>query len=342
MIPSAEQQLLFLQKIQLILDEGSFTSTYKYALLLSLADLSIEQGDEQGSALILSISQLAEKFIRYYWLQARPYPGQAEPGILKQNTGQQAAIINHIISNQKSHNQLSQVLRNNSLISNIATIVRDMPVWRLQRLPGGIDDFLYEQTEKGNDITLRPGVAYCFRVFHSQITNMVQGAWVRWIRSLRQNQTILGQHADLHEFLFGSERASLAVYTPLLKDIQQNTCFYCARVLGNSSEVDHFIPWSRYPADLGHNFVLAHRACNNDKRDLLASVDHLQHWVDRNKQHAMVLTNYFDEHQIPYDLTTSLAITRWAYSHVEAMGGDVWLATKGKTQRLDYRWRACL
>jgi hypothetical protein len=35
--------------------------------------------------------------------------------------------------------------------------------------------------------------------------------------------------------------------------------------------VDHFIPWSRYPADLGHNFVLAHDRCINAKSDYLAA-----------------------------------------------------------------------
>lgn len=32
-------------------------------------------------------------------------------------------------------------------------------------------------------------------------------------------------------------------------------------------EVYHFIPWSRHSADLGHNFVLADRRRNNQRRD---------------------------------------------------------------------------
>lgn len=50
-------------------------------------------------------------------------------------------------------------------------------------------------------------------------------------------------------------------------DVQHGTCLYCQKPLPKQVQVDHFIPWSRYPADLGHNFVLAHNNCNNAKSD---------------------------------------------------------------------------
>jgi hypothetical protein len=40
--PSAEAQVAFLANIQRILSEGQFTATYKYALLLALADIAVE------------------------------------------------------------------------------------------------------------------------------------------------------------------------------------------------------------------------------------------------------------------------------------------------------------
>ena len=40
--PTAEEQLVFLAKIQRIFAEGEFTATYKFALLVSLAELAIE------------------------------------------------------------------------------------------------------------------------------------------------------------------------------------------------------------------------------------------------------------------------------------------------------------
>ena len=40
--PTAEQQLKFLTNLQRLLAEGQFVATYKYALLLALADIAIE------------------------------------------------------------------------------------------------------------------------------------------------------------------------------------------------------------------------------------------------------------------------------------------------------------
>ena len=53
MKPSPEAQLVFLSKLQRLFAEGDFTATYKFALLISLADLAVELGDDSGEALEL-------------------------------------------------------------------------------------------------------------------------------------------------------------------------------------------------------------------------------------------------------------------------------------------------
>ena len=40
--PTADEQVAFLANLQRLLAEGSFVATYKHALLLALADLSVE------------------------------------------------------------------------------------------------------------------------------------------------------------------------------------------------------------------------------------------------------------------------------------------------------------
>ena len=46
--PSPEAQLQFLSKLQRLFAEGDFTATYKFALLMALADLAIELGADDG------------------------------------------------------------------------------------------------------------------------------------------------------------------------------------------------------------------------------------------------------------------------------------------------------
>ena len=134
----------------------------------------------------------------------------------------------------------------------------------------------------GTTITLKPGVAYCLRAFYELLRDLIRGAWVRFVQKLNANK--LGNVTDLGTFLFGQERANLEAYRPILMDVQRGECLYCRKPLPKQSQVDHFIPWSRYPADLGHNFVLAHQGCNHAKSDYLAAEDHLAAWAERNRQ----------------------------------------------------------
>ena len=80
--PTHESQVQFLLRIQRLLNEGSFTATYKYALLLSLADIAVERGDDGGAALVVLVSLIAEKYIANYSRHAAPYVPQASgPGV---------------------------------------------------------------------------------------------------------------------------------------------------------------------------------------------------------------------------------------------------------------------
>jgi hypothetical protein len=134
------------------------------------------------------------------------------------------------------------------LITEVGRIVCQMPLWKLQTVGSERLDFLYENTGRGRTITLRPGVAYGFRKFYGLVTELVQGAWARYVR--RFNPEVLGDVADLREFLFGSERANLTEIAPVMRDFQEGQCFYCdGNLTPAATHVDHFIPWSRYPVD---------------------------------------------------------------------------------------------
>ena len=60
---------------------------------------------------------------------------------------------------------------------------------------------------------------------------------------------VQGSASDLGTFLFGEERASLEAYRPILLDVQKGVCLYCRKPLSGKTQVDHFVPSSRYPAE---------------------------------------------------------------------------------------------
>jgi len=200
--------------------------------------------------------------------------------------------------------------------------------------------FLYPNTGQGTTIELRPGVAYCFRQFYELISDLVRGAWLRNVR--QQNLDLIGETTDLSEFLFGGERASLATVRPTLEDLQQGKCFYCGCPLRpNTTEVDHFVSWARYPADLGHNFVLADKRCNGKKRDRLPACEHLYRWAERNEKYGPQLASEFQRRGVVANIAASMRITHWAYAQTETASGLTWLRGE-ELVPLDREWRKWL
>lgn len=328
--PTAEQQITFLTNLQRLLAEGQFVATYKYALLLALADIAVESGDNSGEPLTVPTKLIAEKFIQYYWRQVVPYLPKADPmtgQVLRQNTGKQAAIIRQVlVARQQFGDSRVAAQRNKSawksLLQDVDQVVRQMPLWKLQTVGRSSLDFLYENRHKGTAIELRPGVAYCLRRFYGLVGDLVRGAWVRYVR--RHNHDTLGTTADLSEFLFGGERSDLGVFREILEDVQSGRCFYCGKAMRKPGQVDHFVPWSKYPLDLGHNFVVAHQSCNSAKADHLVAMDYLTAWVDRNHRHGEQLANEFSQRGVLHDLPTSARIVNWAYQTTFEAGGLTW------------------
>ncbi len=341
MQPNSDEQVRFLVKLQRLLDEGSFVASYKFALLLAIADLSVESGNDSGAPLVLHVESIAAKFIQYYWKQAIPYPAPQNARILSQNTGGQAAILNAVQNARTQYGDSFPAMRQHrawsDLVRRVASTVDEMPLFRLQKIGEEELDFLYENKRTGKTIELRPGVAYCFRKFYGLISDLVRNAWARFVR--QRNLKILGESADLEEFLFGSERASLAAVRPVLLDLQHGKCFYCnASLRPATAEVDHFIAWSRYPVDLGHNFVLADRKCNQHKRDLLPAVSHLANWTERNDRYGGQINAALEEKGIVTQLAASNQVARWAYTEAEEASALTWLQ-KDKMIVLDAGWR---
>jgi 5-methylcytosine-specific restriction endonuclease McrA len=347
--PTPEEQVLFPRNVQRLLAEGLFVASYKFALIRALVDLAVLKGEDTGAPLDLDTKDIAVKFIELYWRQSRPFQVGGDTSdtavlVLQQNTGKQAAIILMIVDSQQqcgaSLFRLQQLAsdRWSELVSDVDDVVRTMPLWKLQTVGEERLDFLDENLDRGTRITLKPGVAYCLRAFYELLRDLIEGAWVRFVQ--KENASKLGSVTDLETFLFGEERASLDAYRPILMDVQKGVCLYCGGKLSRQTEVDHFIPWSRYPVDLGHNFVLAPVTCNNAKSDYLAAEKHLAAWAERNRLHQEELQSRLQAAALPSDFSASVQIAKWVYQQTEKANGQVWVVEK-VLQHLSPAWPQC-
>ena len=339
-------EIAFLRKLQRLLAEGDFVATYKFALLNALADLCLEREPAEDGSLRVPVSAIAEKFIESYWPQARPYRAVEGSGrVLLQSTGRQAAVINALAAAQVAHPTLPSAraakLRWHTLVTKVAGTIAAMPLWKLQTVGAERDEFLYTQADFADEaIRLLPGVPAAFRALYGLVLDAVRGAWMRQITRIGANAPLLGD-ADLASFLFGSERASLDGFRAVLRDHQGGRCLYCRKELRGLGCVDHFIAWSRYPVDLGHNLVLAHDNCNAQKRDFLAYPAHLERWRASHLERAGELAQRFDSLALPHDGARSRAIAWWAYEQGEAAGAHAWIDAE-RFVRLDASWRDVL
>src|SRR5690606_15921262 len=155
-IPSAEEQVRFLTNIQRLLTDGDFVATYKYALLKALSDIALERkGIESGAPLSISTTEIAEKFIAYYWHHAVPYQGQ----LLHQNSNRNkpAFVVTKISEARAEWGQTIAAAKHHkkwtSLVNTIARNVQKMPLWRLQVISKSeIHDFLYPQRTESESV----------------------------------------------------------------------------------------------------------------------------------------------------------------------------------------------
>ncbi len=295
----------FAEKVLNLLDKGSFTATYKYAVLLALLDLFLEHTGRDGRAPVrLHTRQLAEKVVAIYWPQTLPFEGR---DVIRQNSSGQAEIVSEITSFRKRHaSDASSPLvratraapeRYDALVRKVEFKLIEMPLPRLQVLGRSEDPFIYriawdrERTITPGDlptldrtIHLKPGAGDHLVRLSGLLRPLIHRQWIRMLTSIRSNAGLVAD-SGIETFLFGADRISLDPVRPGLRKLQGGRCFFCESRLGQTADVDHFIPWSRYPNNGIENLVIAHPECNSQKRDFLAATPHVARWAARRRDH---------------------------------------------------------
>jgi len=144
---------------------GSFDQA---ALLLALADLAVERGDQShksGSALPLPLALIAERFVSLYWGHVRPFPADVPANsspLLSQNLGQNISLLRDIGAMQQHCPTLAQARASRQwpqLIAQAARLIQLMPLLKLQTLRTEARPFLYDNSVRDGAILLKEGVA---------------------------------------------------------------------------------------------------------------------------------------------------------------------------------------
>lgn len=278
--------------------------------MLALIDLCLEGTGRAGTAPdMVNTRQLADKMLCLYWPHTVPYQQVSGNEILRQNSGNQARILTDIMKFRERLSDPSMPLHRakreepegfERLVWEIEWTLILMPLPRLQVIGQEENRFIYEtgwdttteptrtiiteyqQSGTGpfdNRILLKPGVGDHLVKLNSLLRPLIQRNWTAMISKLNRME-----ESGLEFFLFGAERIPLRLIKPGLRELQQGRCFYCGREMTSATEVDHFIPWARYPDNGIDNLVLVDGSCNRYKSDFLAATEHVLRWADRNRR----------------------------------------------------------
>lgn len=300
-----EDGVAFAERLLALLDEGSFATTYKYALLLALIDCCLEHADGSGRPpASLTPRQLAERVLVLYWPHTVPFPRASEPQVLRQSGTGQAEIVTliHRFRTNSTPGQGAATLAEarwlspdgfERLVCDIEWKLVEMPFPRLQKVGNSLVPFLYEmawdETVRRRDyaggsvdgvIRLAPGAGENLVRLAGLIRPLVHRLWAE--RVAKYNRRII-EDAQLEEFLFSAQRLATVRLRAGLTELQDGRCFYTGAPLDAPGEIDHVLPWARYPNNAIENLVVASRRANGDKRAFLVAPDHLRRWRARNE-----------------------------------------------------------
>lgn len=344
----------FAERLLEVIDSGRRTATYKLALLMALLDLCSRLGSADGSPpRVLHTREIAERVAAIYWPQVMPY--RKGPAVIELRqirlprsaiTGavlgfRRAAEANGATSFSLARVRLAREYR--QMVDRVEVALAEQPLPRLQTVGTSEQPFpfiynigwgpresfsvrrLHCDGPAGLPVRLRPGAGEQLVRLAPLIRPLIE---VHWTRMVAEINDVATEERELHRHLFGRDR--LTPPTALregLAGMQAGRCFYCRRPLGRAPQADHFIPRVRCGISAVENLVLADRACNNDKRDLLPAAPLVGMWADRNLQYQDTLARLASTCGWDSDAQGTLAVARSIYRHLPPGPAPFWLGT---------------
>jgi hypothetical protein len=315
----ADPGIQLLLSIQELLRDSRYTTSYKFAVLRVLCDLSIEMSP--GTSRI-PIQTVAERFVRLYWRQALPLevPGANRVGatvLVDVGQGGSAAkparVLTLVRRWQSAENSRFLARGPGARLADysrtaVSLLKRDV----LHRLQADDRQFLYRWPGDGNSLEMVPGVLGTMRSLHAVLCDLIESHWVRWVEA--RNPGLPGSSA-LRDHLFGGQRADVQGVIDGLLELQKGKSFYSrTKISRRALHIDHFIPWSLSRHDAVGNLVLCTPAENLKWSDALKPSILRDRWRNRNERFAEQLMQIAIQARLRWDPAATNEVAIWAYS----------------------------
>lgn len=276
------------------------TNTYKFGLIKSICDQIYDVCDD-GNGLFLSYEKIFSKFAENYWnlvnkykLKQMSYNGRSDYSKIELII--KAAVENYEIPENVGFQSLRDKDRD--------VITRNVMVECKKCVVGALyNDFegkLYAFSLHGNGIFLSEDSYRFISKYKMEIERLNYYAWARFLEKVNDDDALIRVLEKLD--MATPQRKDLSMYRDiLLKEFQENTCFYCGKQLDKNIHVDHFIPWTFVKNDNLWNFVLACPRCNLKKSGKLVGREYVvkiglrnTFIMNRNALSSSIKSGYYD------------------------------------------------
>jgi hypothetical protein len=345
---------LFGERLLRIIDEGRRVATYKLALLLALLDACATESGPTGAApLSLHTRAVAVHVLRLYLPQSTDFVVGKQSVVLRQITTPKSQMLSMIAELHRTGDvtgcrTLDDIRTKHpeayrSTLDEVERTFARYPIRLLQVVNGQGLPFLYDidwdervslrslHRDGGGLIRFRPGASDALLRLGPLMRPLIETHWTRMVAAINRIDL---EEERLRAHLFGtSRRAFPHALRRDLAELHEGRCFYCDRLLRHRFDLDHLIPWSRFPNDAIENLVPADPRCNNAKSDTLPAIPHVSRWAKQIEASRSDLREMAQQSRWLTDSPHTLAIARSTYRHL-ATGTPLWLE-RGRVELFD-------
>lgn len=249
----------------------------------------------------ISYTEIATKFLEYYWFQECKYKFKQDF-----NTDKMPVVIRlirqycgteYIPETYEKYFENRNDLKEKLILEIEKQCFRDV-IPRFQ--PFSEDPFYIHFHQVSIDglkyvapvaekrfIILKSNALSFFKEEYVMLSKVLILEWAKFLEKTNFTPRLISKI----ELMQDPKRNSLNRYKKILLEME-NTCFYCGTTLENMQiHIDHFIPWSYIYEDEIWNLVQSCSRCNLVKSDSLAPGQYIQKIISRNEDHGLLKWN---------------------------------------------------
>jgi hypothetical protein len=277
----------YMNAVALIMRRGSFSNSYKFALLRSLSRFGKLQGSGEER---VPIEWLAERFIEMYWpltlnFRLRQETDPTKPPIIMKEIKSEATALGLSPETKLATYRDRHLAHYNNLVERVSRNTFGDVIERFHNIQGcpPVEPRLYEHDKDSisDGIVIGAAARAFLNEGHQTLDLLAIGGWVKFTEKFTSSPKLYEKIQGLKP-----QRSSLNKYRTFFLNRRVEHCFYCSSTLTKTSEVDHVVPWSFIADDKVWNLVLACDDCNGGggKSSRTPSDEYVEKLISRNNE----------------------------------------------------------